>query len=102
MAILHTVNKSPFQVDSFSACLRIASEGAGILLIEDGVYAALAGTELEGSVTDAMSKVKVYVLGPDLNARGFADDKVIGGVEVVDYAGFVKLATEYDVVSAWL
>ncbi|MGV6857659.1 MAG: sulfurtransferase complex subunit TusB [bacterium] len=102
MAILHTVNKSPYQVDAFDACLRIAKEGAGVLLIEDGVYGALSGSSLESEVADAMSTVKVYVLGPDLNARGFNEDKVISGVEVVDYPGFVKLATEYDVVSAWL
>ncbi len=102
MAILHTVNKSPFQTDGMSACFRLVSEGAGILLIEDGVYGALGGTETSSLVAEAMPNVKVYVLGPDLNARGFADDKVAEGVEVVDYAGFVRLATEYDVVSAWL
>jgi len=46
--------------------------------------------------------VSVYVLGPDLKARGFREDRLIEGIQVVDYAGFVDLATEHDKVQAWL
>jgi tRNA 2-thiouridine synthesizing protein B len=53
-------------------------------------------------VAAAQGSLKLYVLGPDLNARGFADDRVIPGINVVDYAGFVDLAAECDKVQAWL
>ncbi len=46
--------------------------------------------------------MKLYVLGPDLKARGMAEDRVIEGVEIVDYAGFVDLAATHDKVNAWL
>ncbi|MBF0334232.1 MAG: sulfurtransferase complex subunit TusB, partial [Alphaproteobacteria bacterium] len=42
--MLHTVNKSPFEKNALESCLSHAVEGASILLIEDGVYAALGGT----------------------------------------------------------
>ena len=48
--ILHTVNKSP-QNPALKTCLRVAAKDSAILLIEDGVYAALEGTELEFSNT---------------------------------------------------
>jgi tRNA 2-thiouridine synthesizing protein B len=102
MSTLHTVNKSPFERTSLATCLDYAGSGASVLLIEDGVYAALAGTNVESRVKEALGSVKVYVLGPDLAARGFAPERVIEGVSVVDYAGFVDLAAEHDKVQAWL
>jgi tRNA 2-thiouridine synthesizing protein B len=102
MSTLHTVNKSPFEKNSLDACLNYASSGANLLLIEDGIYAALKGTRFEPRVKTALDSVKVYVLGPDLNARGFSEDRVIEGISVVDYAGFVDLAAENAKVQAWL
>ena len=102
MSILHTVNKSPFERNSLESCLKFATDGAAVLLFEDGIYAALAGTSVEPMVTGAIGKLQFYVLGPDLKARGFAEDRVIEGISVVDYAGFVDLAAEHDKVQAWL
>lgn len=102
MSTLHTVNKSPFERTSLNSCLRFAQPGAALLLIEDGVYAALAGTCVEEEVKGALDRVKIYVLGPDLKARGLPEGRVIDGIGVVDYAGFVDLAAEYAKVQAWL
>ncbi|MBV5274955.1 sulfurtransferase complex subunit TusB [Lamprocystis purpurea] len=102
MSILHTVNKSPFERTSLDSCLKFAQPGAAVLLIEDGVYAALTGTSAEDQVKDALNRVKIYVLGPDLKARGFAEGRLINGISVVDYAGFVDLAAENAKVQAWL
>jgi len=102
MSILHTINKSPFERNSLESCLKFASAGSAILLIEDGVYAALAGSNAESLVKSGLAMASVYVLGPDLKARGFREDRLIEGIQVVDYAGFVDLATEHDKVQAWL
>lgn len=99
--MLHTVNKSPFDKNSLETCLAHAVEGSAILMIEDGVYGALKGSAMAAKVQDAMGKFTLYALGPDLNARGIAD-KVIDGIKVIDYAGFVDLACENDKVQAWL
>jgi tRNA 2-thiouridine synthesizing protein B len=102
MSTLHTVNKSPFEKSSLDACLGHATAGSNVLLIEDGVYAATKGTAVEQRVKQALDSVKLYVLGPDLVARGLNEDRVIDGISVVDYAGFVDLAAENDKVQAWL
>lgn len=99
--MLHTVNKSPFEKNSLVSCLEHAAEGSAILLIEDGVYGALKGSAVADKVQGAMGKTTIYALGPDLEARGIAD-KVMDGIKVVDYAGFVDLACENDKVQAWL
>jgi tRNA 2-thiouridine synthesizing protein B len=102
MSILHTVNKSPFERNSLESCLRLANRDDPVLLLEDGVYAALKDTSVEGQIKAALDDQSIYVLGPDLSARGFSEDRLIAGIRVVDYAGFVDLAAENDKVQAWL
>ena len=100
--MLHTVNKSPFEANSLENCLRLARQGHTILLFEDGIYGALAGTRFEKPITDALKRsYNIYVLVPDLEARGMRTDNVIDGIKTVDYAGFVDLAVENSVVQAW-
>lgn len=99
--MLHIVNKSPFENNNLSSCLRLAQNGHGLLLIEDGVYAAMAGTVHEATLRDASSKVKLYALKPDVDARGLTE-RVMPGVTLVDYAGFVGLVAEYPTSHSWL
>ncbi len=101
MSILHTVNKSPFEKSSMDSCLAHANDGSSVLMYEDGIYGAIKGTAVADKVA-AKSGVKFYVMGPDLKARGVAEDKVIDGIEIVDYAKFVSLAAENDKVQAWV
>lgn len=102
MSILHTVNKSPFDRNSLESCVRLAAKGGAVLMIEDGVYGAMSGTSKSDVVTNAMNDLTFYVLGPDLKARGVDEGKLIDGVKVVDYSGFVNLTVENDKVQSWL
>jgi len=102
MSTLHTVNKSPFEKTSLAACLGHIGANSAVLLIEDGVYAAMAGTAVEAQVKAALNGTKVYAMGPDLKARGLPEERVITGISVVDYEGFVDLAAEHEKVQAWL
>jgi tRNA 2-thiouridine synthesizing protein B len=102
MSMLHTVNKSPFERNALSACLGHALPESAILFIEDGVYAAVRGTTHENEVRQAMDGRKIYVLGPDLLARGMTADQVIDGISVVGYDGFVELTEKHDKVQAWV
>ncbi|NCF28275.1 MAG: sulfurtransferase complex subunit TusB [Gammaproteobacteria bacterium] len=102
MALLHTVNKSPFEKNSLETCLRIAVEGSSVLLMEDGVYGAMNGTSLNGMLSDAGNRLQFYVLGPDLKARGLSEENVMEGIEVVDYDGFVDLVVGHDATHACL
>jgi len=102
MALLHTVNKSPFEKNSLETCLRVAVEGSSVLLIEDGVYAAMNGTSINSMLNDAGNRLQFYVLGPDLKARGLSEEDVMDCIEVVDYDGFVELVVGHDATHACL
>ncbi len=102
MAMLHTVNKSPFERNTLDSCLRLAKSGSSVLLTEDGVVGAMKGTAHSKSIESAMGSISFYVLGPDLKARGLSESNVVDGVKIVDYSGFVDLAADHESVQAWL
>ena len=99
--LLHTVNKSPFEKGSLDTCLRLAKQGSTILLIEDAVYAAIQGTVIEGKMSEAIKRYSVCALRSDLKARGLDEGRLLSGIKVVDYGGFVDLVAEHDAVQSW-
>jgi tRNA 2-thiouridine synthesizing protein B len=100
--MLHTVNKSPFERNTLDSCLRLAKPGGAVLLIEDGVFAALRDAACADTIIGRMDDFSFYVLGPDIGARGLGEAPLINGVQVVDYAGFVDLAAEHDATQSWM
>ncbi len=102
MGTLHTVNKSPFATPALQSCVAHAKDGDTILMIEDGVYGASAGTSVSEAVAARSGAVSFYVLGPDRNARGLDAANLIDGIKSVDYAGFVELAANSDRTQCWL
>ncbi len=98
--MLHIVNKSPTDGSAFDSALRLSGQGA-LLLIEDAVYAATRGSPAEARIQGALDRLKVYVLAPDLEARGMAD-RLSEGVTAVDYGGFVDLVAEHPNCQSWL
>lgn len=98
--MLHIVNKSPMTSTTLESCLNTAV-GGDILLIEDAVYAATAGNAFEAKLRAGMDKFKVYVLQPDLEARGMGD-KLMSGVSAVDHGGFVDLTANNKNCQSWL
>lgn len=100
--MLHLVNKSPYERKTLEACLRRAIPGSAILLYEDAVYAALSGTSVAEAISKATNAFDIYVLAPDLAARGFDPAAVVDGVQTIDYDGFVDLTIAKRNVQSWL
>lgn len=101
MAVLHIVNKSPYERNAFDSCLRLAGPESGVLLIEDGIYAAQNSGSHAEKLEAALEKHRIYALQADVEARGMGD-RLNPGVKLVDYDGFVSLTTEFDKVQSWL
>jgi tRNA 2-thiouridine synthesizing protein B len=94
--MLYMVNKSPLMTYNLETCLAVAPEGEPILLYEDGVYAAMDGGRLAEQVRAALERHPVYALEADLEARGI--QRLVEGIQVIDYDGFVGLVEDHDVV----
>ena len=83
MSVLHIVN-SP---DALQRCLSVYGDGDVVMLIEDGVYSALAPIS-----------ASVMVLDQDAAARGVADQVV---APLCSYADFVALTVEHHPLVSW-
>jgi len=99
--MLHIVNKSPAQTTALASCLRLAKDGQALLLTEDGVLAATSALAASSGLAAAAKRLKVYVLQPDVEARGMAG-RLIDGVKAVGYDGFVDLVAEHPTNQTWL
>lgn len=101
MSTLHTVNRSPFSHSALQSCLAICAPGDAVLLIEDGVYAALPQAPSADQLQETLaSGVGVLALTKDTSARGLTD-RLAAGVELTDYNGFVELACTHQRIQSW-
>ena len=95
--MLHTLHRSPWLTD-FPALLRLVSEGDELLLLQDGVTAAVDGNRFLESLRNA--PIKVYALNEDLIARGLVG-QISNDTIPIDYTDFVRLTVKHTSQLAW-
>ena len=95
---LHTLNKH--RSDLVQLCISALGPEDSLLLLEDGVYAALttAGTPLDPETLPA--GIKLYALTEDLAARGI-NDKIPDVFARITYRDFVSLSLICNKVVNW-
>lgn len=93
MAALHLVNRSPTESRALEQCLARCGAGDAVLLMEEAVYAVSGGLLVPDGVA-------LYVLQPDLEARGLTG-ALPDGIVPVDYRGFVALTTRHQPILSW-
>jgi len=94
--ILHTLNASPSSA-AFDDCVGVVRSGDAVVLMGDGVYAALAGTKAWSEMQ--ARGAQVYLLGCDATAAGVTE--FAGGATFIDMDGFVALTERYPRQQAW-
>ncbi len=92
--ILHTLAALP-DSSACSDCLSLLGPGDALLLLGDGVYAALQGSDVLADL-----EVPLHVLREDAAARGI-ETTLRDGATLVDMAGFVALTERYPRQQAW-
>lgn len=95
--MLHTLRHSPFQCD-LAEILRFMQPGDDLLLIEDGVIAALGNSRALELLLSA--PISVSALQEDIEARGLIA-QISSKIECVSYTDFVRLAVKHDQQFAW-
>lgn len=101
MNSLHLVFTSPWAGTALADCLRAASAGDAVLLLQDGVYAAAGGEKARLLLAQAMQQqLPVRLLSPDLVARGLQPDAGCPAQPVGD-DGFVALTEQHARIISW-
>ncbi|WP_368544974.1 sulfurtransferase complex subunit TusB [Enterobacter soli] len=95
--MLHTLSHSPWQCD-IEALLRMLREGDDLLLIQDGVLAAIEGSRFVEILTNA--PISVSALKEDLDARGLIG-QISAKIDVVGYNDFVNLTVSHASQMNW-
>jgi sulfur relay protein TusB/DsrH len=90
---LHTIHA----VTALSACLDRAGVDADFLLLEEGVYAALADHPLSTQI----GARRAFVLTPDLALRGLASRPLAPGLRPIAMAEFVAMTIDHNPCLAW-
>ncbi len=85
--MLFTLIHSPFQCD-FKAMLRLLQPRDDLLMLQDGVIAALKGTQALADLQ--LCGARLYVLADDAEARGLSA-QISSEIAVVDYDEFIAL-----------
>lgn len=95
--MLHTLSHSPWQHD-ITAPLRLVSPGDDLVLLSDGVIAALEGSRF----LDLLNKapITVYALKEDIDARGLCG-QISSSVVRVSYTDFVRLTVKHTGQLTW-
>lgn len=95
--MLHTLSHSPWQCD-IEALVRMLREGDDLLLIQDGVLAAIEGSRFVEILTNA--PISVSALKEDIDARGLAG-QISAKIDVVGYTDFVNIAVTHSSQMNW-
>ncbi|KAB7894997.1 sulfurtransferase complex subunit TusB [Rouxiella sp. S1S-2] len=95
--MLFTLAHSPQQCD-LAALIRLISPSDALLLMQDGVTAALENSLAQSHIS--VLSCPVYVLSEDLQARGLIG-QISHKVTPIDYTGFVDLTEKHTQHVAW-
>ncbi|ELY5939987.1 sulfurtransferase complex subunit TusB [Cronobacter malonaticus] len=95
--MLYTLSHSPWQVD-IHALLRLVRPGDDILLMQDGVVAAVKDN---GHLATLLaSPARVVALQSDVEARGLGA-QISSSIDTISYNEFVKLTVKHASQMAW-
>ncbi len=101
MSLLHTVNKSPFQHNTLVECLALCGPEDALLLLEDGVYAALSSSPCRELLSERIQQgLSCYALSVDVNAR-IQNQTLITGIQLASDEDFVDLALHHTSTQSW-
>ena len=95
--MLHTLSVSPWHAD-IAAMLRLMEHGDDLVLLSDGVTAAIA----DGRFLEILQSapITLYVLQDDVDARGLAG-QIADSVVRVSYTDFVRLSVKHAGQFSW-
>jgi tRNA 2-thiouridine synthesizing protein B len=94
--ILHTLNASPSSA-AFQNCLMVLHSGDAIVLMGDGVYAALPGTNACAALQE--KKAEFFILGVDAALAGVTEPA--SGIQTITMDGLVELTEKFPRQQAW-
>ncbi len=95
--MLHIFSKRPL----LSENLERIEDGDALLFIETAVYSLIKDSDMAVLLSEKQRHNVIYALQPDLKIRGILPEQLIDHVQLTDYAGFVQLTVDNQVIHSW-
>lgn len=95
--MLHIISQSPVEY----AVLDRIDMGDQVLFIENAVLSLMDGGRLTSNLIQLQKKARLFILAPDLETRGIDNEKLVAGIELIEYTGFVELTVQNKVIHSW-
>jgi tRNA 2-thiouridine synthesizing protein B len=95
--MLHLIFQSPIEM----AILERIDSGDDVVFLENSVLRILQNGCLSGTLTQLLSRNRLYVLVDDIVVRGIVADELVNGIEVIDYSELVRLTVKNPVIQSW-
>ncbi len=98
MATLHLINASSRASPALTNCLYAAKAGDTVLLIENGVFCAVAATF--DAIARKPAALNWCALHEDVRSRGI-ESRLADSIAIVDARAFVDLVVSHQPVVSW-
>jgi len=96
--MLHLIFQAP--VDC--ALLQRIEKGDDVVFFENSIFQLYKGALLNDTFQGMLSsRVSLYVLAVELEARGIKQEELVSELEVIDYAALLELTENNKVVRTW-
>jgi tRNA 2-thiouridine synthesizing protein B len=95
--MLHLISASPI----VPAILERIDSGSSIVFMENAVLWILRNGQLHGRLAGMLADHHLYALSADLLMRGIDADRIVQGIEVIDYQGLVGLTIAHPLIQSW-
>ena len=95
--MLHLIFQSPIE----TAILDRIDSGDDVVFMENSVLRILQNGLMQNTLTQLLTRSRLYVLSEDIEVRGITTDQLVKGIEAIDYAGLVELTVKNPVIQSW-
>lgn len=95
--MLHLISASPVA----PAVLERIDSGSSVVFLENAVLSILSNGQLNARLAGMLADHRLYVLAADLLMRGIDADRIVQGIEVIDYQGLVGLTVAHPLIHSW-
>jgi tRNA 2-thiouridine synthesizing protein B len=95
--MLHLISASPIS----RAVLERIDPGSSVVFLENAVLWILGNGQLSERLSGMLAEHRLYALSADLLMRGIDADRIVQGIEVIDYQGLVELAVAHPLIQSW-
>jgi tRNA 2-thiouridine synthesizing protein B len=95
--VLHLIFQSPIEI----AILERIDSGDDVVFLENSVLRILQNGLLRDTLTQLLTRSRLYVLSDDIVVRGIATEELVEGIEAIDYAWLVALTVKNPVIQSW-